>query len=123
MQFGDFLHNGKAKSAAITGATVDTVKALQHFFPLGFGDTDAVILDLQYSTGILIAAYGDITAFAGIADSIINQIGNQLPNQQGVSPQPGRCDLKTEIDMLGIGAGQPLADNIFYQIGEIKMLH
>ena len=76
---GNFLNDGKAKSAAFRAGIVDAIKALKNHFSLSFGKTNTVIFHLKQTSYVCAAdSAGHLAAARGVAQRIVDQVLDQF---------------------------------------------
>mmetsp|Transcript_23212 Transcript_23212/g.54891 ORF Transcript_23212/g.54891 Transcript_23212/m.54891 type:complete len:717 (+) Transcript_23212:2869-5019(+) len=120
---GDVGRDGQPEAAAGADRGAATAKALQRRGPLGRRDAGPVVLHLQPGAiDAVAAAHRDARARPGIADRVVDQVFEQLPQQEGLAQRGRLGELEAQVHAGRQRAMGPVLATLHRDIAQVQGL-
>jgi hypothetical protein len=96
------------------------MKTLEYAFALVLGNTGAVVADVNLDdVSDAFAAQGDLSAGGRVFECVVDQVGDQFPEQRRIAGHRRKIALHAEVDLLLVGDAQPVVEHLVDQLGQI----
>ena len=122
----DLAHDAQPEAAALAVAVAEhAVEALEHRLTLLGRDSRAVVADRQPQLPrVLAQGQRHVPARRGIAQGVVDQVGDRGAQHRGVAAQPRRptAVVKRQVDPLVDRKQRKIARHLAHQLGEVERL-